>query len=62
VLLTIPEGALAGYPFLAAARGEMHRRAGHHMAAADQYRKAIDQSRSPAEAELFRQRLASCEG
>jgi RNA polymerase sigma factor (sigma-70 family) len=61
VLRTIPEGALAGYPFLAAARGEMHRRAGQHVAAADEYRKAIDQSRSPAEAELFRQRLASCE-
>jgi|HubBroStandDraft_1064217.scaffolds.fasta_scaffold63247_1 RNA polymerase sigma factor (sigma-70 family) len=59
-LLAIPKGGLTGYPFLAAAVGEMHRRAGRPREAAEQYRKAIAQARSPAEAELFRQRLASC--
>lgn len=59
-LHAIPPGALAGYPFFAAALGEMHRRAGRPREAAAQYRTAIAQARSPAEAEVFRQRLASC--
>ncbi len=60
-LLAIPRAGLAGYPFFAAALGEMHRRAGRREEAAEQYRTAIAQARSPAEAEVFRQRLASCE-
>ena len=57
----IPEDRLAGYPFFAAALGEMHRRAGRPDEAAKHYRAAIDQSRSPIEAGVFRQRLASCD-
>ena len=60
-LLAIPKAGLAGYPFFAAAMGEMHRRAGRSGEAAEQYRTAIAQARSPAEAEVFRQRLASCD-
>ncbi len=60
-LLAIVSDGLAGYPFFAAALGEMHRRAGRPSEAAAQYRTAIAQARSPAEAEVFRQRLASCE-
>jgi RNA polymerase sigma factor (sigma-70 family) len=60
-LEAIPEDGLEGYPFFAAAKGEMHRRAGRADKAADQYRSALAQARNPAEAELFRQRLASCE-
>jgi predicted RNA polymerase sigma factor len=60
-LEAIPEDGLEGYPFFAAAKGEMHRRAGRAEKAADQYRSALAQARNPAEAELFRQRLASCE-
>jgi predicted RNA polymerase sigma factor len=59
-LLAIPQGGLAGYPFFAAALGEMYRRAGRPKEAVEQYRSAIAQARSPAEAELFRQQLASC--
>jgi RNA polymerase sigma-70 factor (ECF subfamily) len=59
-LLAIPQDGLAAYPFFAAALGEMYRRAGRPKEAAEQYRCAIAQARSPAEAELFRQRLASC--
>jgi predicted RNA polymerase sigma factor len=60
-LLAIPQVGLAGYPFFAAALGEMHRRAGRPREAAEQYRTAIAQARNPAEAEVFRQRLASCD-
>ena len=60
-LRAIPEAGLEGYPFFAAAMGEMHRRAGRLAEAADQYRSAMAQARSPAEAEVFRQRLGSCE-
>ena len=60
-LLAIPEGGLAGYPFFAAALGEMHRRAGRLTQAAEQYRTAIAQARNPAEAQVFRQRLARCQ-
>jgi RNA polymerase sigma factor (sigma-70 family) len=60
-LRAIPKEGLAEYPFFAAALGEMHRRAGRPRDAADHYRAAIAQARNPAEAELFRQRLASCD-
>jgi RNA polymerase sigma factor (sigma-70 family) len=60
-LRAIPKPGLEGYPFLAAAIGEMHRRAGRPREAADEYRTALGLARSPAEAEVFRQRLASCE-
>jgi RNA polymerase sigma-70 factor (ECF subfamily) len=60
-LLAIPQDGLRGYPFFAAALGEMHLRAGRPREAAEQYRTAIAQARSPVEAELLRQRLASCE-
>jgi predicted RNA polymerase sigma factor len=60
-LLAIPQGGLAAYPFFFAALGEMYRRAGRPKEAVEQYRSAIAQARSPAEAELFRQRLASCD-
>jgi len=59
-LLAIPRDGLSGYPFFAAALGELHRRAGRPEQAAQHYRAAIDQARSPAEANVFRQRLASC--
>jgi RNA polymerase sigma-70 factor (ECF subfamily) len=59
-LRAIPEERLAGYPFFAAAMGEMHRRAGRRPEAAEQYRAAIAHARSPTEADVFRQRLASC--
>jgi RNA polymerase sigma factor (sigma-70 family) len=60
-LLAIPGDGLAGYPFFAAAMGEMHRRAGRPQQAAEHYRAAIALARSPAEADVFRQRLASCD-
>lgn len=60
-LHAIPREGMRGYPFFEAAVGEMHRRAGRREQAAAHFRAAIDQSRSPAEAEVFRQRLASCQ-
>jgi predicted RNA polymerase sigma factor len=60
-LRAIPTPGLEGYPFLAAAIGEMHRRAGRPREAAEEYRRALAQARSPAEAEVFRQRLVACE-
>jgi predicted RNA polymerase sigma factor len=60
-LRAIPEGGLARYPFFAAAMGEMCRRAGRPMEAADHYRMAIAEARNPAEAKVFRRRLALCE-
>jgi RNA polymerase sigma factor (sigma-70 family) len=59
-LQAIPQAGLEGYPFFAAALGEMHRRAGRGDQAAEHYRTALAQARSPAEAAVFRQRLASC--
>jgi RNA polymerase sigma-70 factor (ECF subfamily) len=60
MLRTIPQSGLEGYPFFAAAMGEMHRRAGRPAEARAQYQTAMAQARSPKEAEVFRQRLASC--
>ncbi len=60
-LRAIPESGLSGYPFFAAAMGEMHRRAGRAREAREQYRSAMVHARNPAEAEVFRQRLASCD-
>ena len=60
-LAGIPEKELAGYPFLAAARGEMHRRAGQLREALEHYRAALACARNPVEEETFRQRLAMCE-
>jgi predicted RNA polymerase sigma factor len=54
-------GGVPGYPFFAAAMGEMHRRAGRPGQAVEHYRAAIALARNPAEAEVFRQRLASCD-
>ena len=59
-LQAIPQAGLEGYPFFAAAMGEMQRRSGRNDEAAKHYRTALAQARSPAEAEVFRQRLASC--
>ena len=61
VLRAIPQSGLEGYPFFAAAMGEMHRRAGRFAEAREQYGTAMAKARSGAEAEVFRQRLASCE-
>ena len=60
-LSEIPPKELAGYPFLAAARGDMHRRAGRVSDAAVEYRSALLSARNPAEAAAFRERLALCE-
>jgi RNA polymerase sigma-70 factor (ECF subfamily) len=60
-LRAISGSGLDGYPFLAAAMGEMHRRAGRPREAAEQYRTAMALARSPAETEVFRKRIASCE-
>ena len=61
-LEAIPPNSLAGYPFYAAALGEMHQRAGRPTQAAKQYRRALADARSPLEADVFRQRIASCDG
>jgi len=59
-LRAIPEEGLAGYPFFAAALGEMNRRAGRPKEAAEHYKRAIVEARSEAEAKVFEQRLALC--
>ena len=61
-LQAIPATArLPAYPFYAAARGEMHRRAGRLREAADAFRSALSNARSATEAQFFRDRVAACE-
>jgi RNA polymerase sigma-70 factor (ECF subfamily) len=52
------QGRLAGYPFLAAARAEFHRRAGELPAARRCLRQAAEQARSELERRFFERRLA----
>jgi RNA polymerase sigma-70 factor (ECF subfamily) len=61
-LRAIERESLSGYPFLDAAIGEMHRRAGRMAEAANCYRRSLSEARNPAEADLIRQRLAACGG
>ena len=52
---------LAGYPFLPAAAGRMHLRAGRREQAAASFRDASRLARNPAEARLFERCLAACQ-
>jgi RNA polymerase sigma-70 factor (ECF subfamily) len=51
---------LAGYPFLPAAAGRMHLRAGRRQEGAAAFRDAVRLARNPAEARLFESCLAAC--
>jgi RNA polymerase sigma-70 factor (ECF subfamily) len=51
------EGALGGYPVLAAARADFLRRAGHAVEAAAAYRAALEQAGTEAERRYYQRRL-----
>lgn len=53
-------GKLAAYPFLPAAAGRLHLRAGRRDEAAAAFREAVRLARNPAEAQLFQSRLGAC--
>ena len=53
-------GKLAAYPFLPAAAGRLHLRAGRREEAAASFREAVRLARNPAEAQLFQARLGAC--
>lgn len=52
---------LAGYHFLAAAEGELHRRAGRFDAARSAFERALESVRTPAERRFIERRIAECE-
>ena len=52
---------LAGYPFLPAALGRLHLKAGDRVRAAEFFRRAVALARNPAEARLFEARLRETE-
>lgn len=62
-LSEIPDAKrLSGYHFLAAAEGELHRRAGRLAAARSAFERALESVRTPAERRLIERRIAECEG
>ena len=54
--------ALARYPWLPAARAELHRRCGDRAAAAREYRAALALAVTPADAAFLRERLSRVDG
>ncbi|HUK62963.1 MAG TPA: DUF6596 domain-containing protein, partial [Dongiaceae bacterium] len=53
---------LAGYPFYAAAQGELELRCGRAEAAREHFRTALGLARNPNERRFFRQRVMACAG
>jgi RNA polymerase sigma-70 factor (ECF subfamily) len=53
---------LAGYPFYAAALGELELRRGRVQAAREHFRDALALARSPMEKRFLEQRFSACEG
>ena len=61
-LAEIPDAKrLAGYHFLAAAEGELHRRAGRLDMARAAFERALESVRTPAERRFIERRIAECE-
>ena len=53
---------LTGYPFYAAALGELEFRRGRHEAASEHFRTALALARNPMERRFLEQRVGACEG
>ncbi len=61
-LASIPDGALAGYHYLPAARADLLRRLGRSDEAAEQYRAALELAGNAAERRFLQRRLAEVGG